>query len=69
MTISDDVVAQYEQTMSNIDVALKQAGASMACESPLYPAATRRLREMLAHPQEAFGKRATCRNDGPSGTI
>jgi enamine deaminase RidA (YjgF/YER057c/UK114 family) len=30
MTISDDVVAQCEQTMSNIDVALKQAGASMA---------------------------------------
>jgi enamine deaminase RidA (YjgF/YER057c/UK114 family) len=30
MTISDDVVAQCEQTMSNIDVALKQAGAAMA---------------------------------------
>ena len=30
MTISDDVIAQCEQTMSNIDVALKQAGASMA---------------------------------------
>ena len=45
MTISDDVVAQCEQTMSNIDVALKQAGAAMedVVRSPLYPAATRRL--------------------------
>ena len=30
MTISDDVVAQCEQTMRNIDAALKEAGASMA---------------------------------------
>ena len=29
MTISDDVVAQCEQTMRNIDSALKQAGLSM----------------------------------------
>ena len=30
MTISDDVVAQCEQAMRNIDAALKEAGASMA---------------------------------------
>jgi enamine deaminase RidA (YjgF/YER057c/UK114 family) len=30
MTISDDVVAQCEQTMRNIDAALKETGASMA---------------------------------------
>jgi enamine deaminase RidA (YjgF/YER057c/UK114 family) len=30
MTISDDVVAQCEQTMRNIDAALAQAGASVA---------------------------------------
>lgn len=30
MTISDDVVAQCEQTMRNIEAALAQAGASMA---------------------------------------
>ncbi|MEZ0304039.1 MAG: RidA family protein [Hyphomicrobiaceae bacterium] len=30
MTISDDIVAQCEQAMRNIDAALKEAGASMA---------------------------------------
>jgi enamine deaminase RidA (YjgF/YER057c/UK114 family) len=30
MTINDDVVAQCEQALQNIDSALKQAGASMA---------------------------------------
>src|SRR6185369_8013332 len=30
MTISDDVVAQCEQTMRNIDAALQEAGAFMA---------------------------------------
>ena len=30
MTISDDVVAQCEQAMRNIDAALNEAGASMA---------------------------------------
>ena len=30
MTIVDDVVAQCEQVMKNIDTALKEAGASMA---------------------------------------
>ena len=30
MTIADDVVAQCEQAMRNIDTALKEAGASMA---------------------------------------
>ena len=30
MTISDDIVTQCEQAMKNIDMALKEAGASMA---------------------------------------
>lgn len=30
MTIADDVVAQAEQSMKNIDAALREAGASMA---------------------------------------
>ena len=30
MTISDDIVAQCEQTFRNIDTALKQAGSSLA---------------------------------------
>lgn len=30
MTIADDVAAQCEQTLKNIEAALKQAGASMA---------------------------------------